>query len=201
MKNNRLVNITYIFACAVFLGGLTPSFLSYAQDAHEERAIHKEHAERFEIRFMQDMSDHHLSAIEEGNLCVRKATRDELKEMCRQIISDQAHEIEKIQDWLEEWYGISYTPQLRDDDERMIEAMKLLEGHNFNIVFMEMMINHHRQAILMSTDALVVAFHHKLLDLARHMIGLQADEARQFRAWLDDWYGVHAIMPEIGPRG
>ena len=50
MKNKKLANTAYIFACAIFFGGFISSFLSYAQDAHEERAMHKEHAERFEIR-------------------------------------------------------------------------------------------------------------------------------------------------------
>lgn len=197
MEKKKLGSIFYRLVFVVFLT-ITPFSATYAQDAQDDL---EGQAERFEIMFMENMSDHHLAAVEMGNLCVQKATRNELKETCRQIVANQTNEIKEMQSLLRTWYGISYEPRLRDDNERMIEELRRLSGQSFDIEFMKGTTNHHRQAILMSADALVVAFHRELLDLANNIAVTQADEARQFRAWLNDWYRIRVIMPEIGPRG
>lgn len=181
----------------LFCGGL--AFLpAFAQEEQQQNAAR---AEQFEIRYMEELSDHHLAAIEKGNLCVENAERDELRDLCTQMVAAQDSDIEAMRGWLGEWYGISYDPQLRNDAERTLERLREVEGEDFDRAFMEMMVNHHRQAILLSADALVAGFHPELLDLAHRTANTQADEARQLRGWLSEWHEFEVIRPEFGPRG
>lgn len=65
--------------------------------------------EEFEIEFMQSMIKHHEKAIKSAGKCVEKAYHPELVEMCHDIIATQQAEIEQMQAWLCEWYGICKT--------------------------------------------------------------------------------------------
>lgn len=60
----------------------------------------------FEIEFMQSMIKHHEGAIKEGEKCLAKAYHPELLSLCQNIIETQTAEIEQMQSWLCEWYGI-----------------------------------------------------------------------------------------------
>jgi uncharacterized protein (DUF305 family) len=62
--------------------------------------------EEFEIEFMQMMIKHHRGAIKEGEKCLDKAYHTQLLELCGNIIVTQTQEIETMQTWLCEWYGI-----------------------------------------------------------------------------------------------
>lgn len=67
-------------------------------------------AGRAEVRFMQGMIDHHQMAIDMANHCLTRASTDEVREICAAVIAAQTPEIEMMQGWLAEWYGVSYTP-------------------------------------------------------------------------------------------
>jgi uncharacterized protein (DUF305 family) len=60
----------------------------------------------FEIEFMQMMIKHHLAAIREASKCVERVYHEELRELCENIITTQAAEIEQMRSWLCQWYGI-----------------------------------------------------------------------------------------------
>ena len=60
----------------------------------------------FEIEFMESMIKHHLGAIKEGEKSLDRAYHPELLHLCQNIIDTQMMEIEMMQGWLCEWYGI-----------------------------------------------------------------------------------------------
>jgi uncharacterized protein (DUF305 family) len=66
----------------------------------------------FEIEFMQSMIKHHERALKEGKKCLDKAYHPELLSMCQNIIETQTAEIEQMQSWLCEWYGICKTSEM-----------------------------------------------------------------------------------------
>ena len=164
------------------LGAGTPPLLSAA-------ATHRGTA-RYEIRFLQDMIDHHAMAVETAELCVAKAIHEDLRQLCEQIIAAQSAEIEQMQRWLEQWYGNSYEPQMKPGDERMIERLASLSGAEFEIAFMQMMIEHHEAAIREAEECLRRAGHQQLRQLCENIIETQSAEIEQMRAWLCEWYGI-----------
>jgi uncharacterized protein (DUF305 family) len=61
---------------------------------------------RLEAVFMAMMIPHHEGAIEMANLALDRAAHDELKALARAIIASQSAEIEQMNRWLAEWYGM-----------------------------------------------------------------------------------------------
>jgi uncharacterized protein (DUF305 family) len=145
---------------------------------------------KYEIDFMTDMIDHHAMAIQMATMCVEKAVHEELRSLCQEIIAAQQQEIQQMQTWLMEWYGISYSPQMTPGDMRMMEKMAELSGAEFEIEFMEMMIKHHLKAIREASKCVERVFHTELHELCENIIVTQAAEIEQMRTWLCQWYGI-----------
>ncbi|MBZ0157064.1 MAG: DUF305 domain-containing protein [Alphaproteobacteria bacterium] len=174
----------------VFLIALTLVFAFAVAHATTGRAIAHPSPELFEIRFLEATIDHHAMAVEMATLCEQQAARSELKTLCRTISSTQSQEIEEMQAWLQSWYEITYEPRMNDADERMINELERLKGADFDTAFMLEMSTHHRTAIRMASDALLLAFHEDLLELATDITATQGEEIRQMREWLCDFYEV-----------
>lgn len=140
---------------------------------------------RFEIRFMENMIDHHQGGIEMSRLCVEKAVHAELRQICQSIIAAQSSEIQLMQSWLGSWYGEAHTPRSSNAGMNKLER---LSGAAFEIQYMEMISDHHAEALKDSTDCLLRAYHKDLRDLCERMINAQAHEINVFRTWLCQWY-------------
>ena len=145
---------------------------------------------RYEIDFMQDMIDHHAMAVMMAEMCFDKAIHKELRRLCQDIIAAQTAEIEQMQAWLQEWYGISYEPQMKPSDQRMMERMAALSPEEFEIEFMQMMIEHHEQAIREGETCLRRAYHRELIELCENIIETQTAEIELMQEWLCEWYGI-----------
>lgn len=147
-------------------------------------------AAHYEIDFMTDMIDHHHMAIMMSEMCLEKAVHEELRALCEQIIAAQQAEIALMQGWLQGWYGISYAPQMKPGDERMMEKLAALSPEEFEIAFMEMMIKHHAKAVKEGEHCLERAYHEELRQLCENIIATQTEEIALMQAWLCAWYGI-----------
>ena len=200
MRSLRLL----VMAAAVFTvscadgpqSPVSPTSTAAAPTAQNNGAIAstaapKNSAAKFEQDFMMDMIDHHEMAIQMAQLCLDKQTPHdaELDPTCNNIITTQRREQQQMQTWLREWYGISYQPQMKPGDMRMIERMGALSGAEFEIEFMEMMIRHHRKAVREGEQCVRKAYHEELIQMCRNIIEAQTEEIRQFEQWLCQWYG------------
>ena len=145
-------------------------------------------AANFEVKFMTGMIDHHQMAIEMAEICLQKATHEELRSMCQQVIAAQSAEIEEMQAWLSDWYGITYEPTMKPGDEKMLERLASLSGAEFEISFMEMLIKHHEKAIKEARKCLDKAAHAELRELCENIIRTQSAEIAQLQSWLCEWY-------------
>ena len=146
-------------------------------------------AATFESKFMTDMIDHHQMAIEMAEICLDRAVHEELRTTCQNIIATQSAEIQQMQAWLQDWYGITYEPVMKPSDEKMMERLASLSGAEFEIAFMEMMIKHHEKAIKEGRHCLDKAYHAELREMCEDIIATQSAEIAQMEAWLCQWYG------------
>lgn len=144
---------------------------------------------RYEIRFMKGMFDHHQMAIEMADMCLERALHEELRTLCGNIVSAQSAEIEEMQSWLDDWYGVSYGPRSTDEQQAQMEELASLSGGDFEIAFMEMMIEHHETAVKRGSRCTESAYHEELVSMCREMVETQTAEIEQMREWLCDWYG------------
>lgn len=142
---------------------------------------------KFEIRFMENMIDHHAMAIMMAEMCTMKAMHPELVTLCENIIATQSAEIEMMQAWLQEWYGISYEPKVHMGE---MQGLVKMDPAQFEEWFMKRMISHHAKAIQEADDCLEEAYHSELISFCQNMIVMQSEEIETMQAWLCEWYGV-----------
>jgi len=160
-------------------------------------------AGRAEMRFLEGMIDHHQMALDMANDCLAKATTEVIMTTCQNIIDAQTPEIETMQGWLLAWYNIEYTPMPMMDMDMgmggmnhsgmagmpatdpammmgMMAGLNRLEGVEYEIAFLESMIDHHDDAIHMSERILERApdgtAHTELREIAQQIIDDQTSE-------------------------
>lgn len=152
---------------------------------------------QYEVRFMTDMIDHHMMAVEMAEICLSNAVHPELLAMCQDIIAAQTQEIQTMQSWLQDWYGVSYQPQMSPGMQAQMDRLAQLYGSEFEIEFMKMMIRHHWKAVVRASGCLDKAYHSELIEMCGDIVEAQVAEITQMRTWLCQWYGVC----NYGPKG
>ncbi len=167
-------------------------------------------AGRSEIRFLEGMIDHHQLALDMAADCLNKAQTAEMTALCQGVIEAQSAEIEQMQGWLLDWYGIQYAPVSMiemiampeaSEDEMdhgrhttdavitdppmtmgMFAGFNRLEGIDYEIAWLESMIDHHDDALHMSERVLGVVAHDSLRELAQTIIDAQTAEIDKWKA-------------------
>jgi uncharacterized protein (DUF305 family) len=81
---------------------------------------------------------------------------------------------------------------MKPKDMRMMEMMDTMSPADFEVAFMEHMIEHHAGAIKAAEKLMKRAYHQDLLDMAEDIIATQSHEIEMMEMWLWDWYGVSA---------
>jgi uncharacterized protein (DUF305 family) len=177
-----------LIASGVFLALSTASAAEPAPDTATAK---------YEVRFMTNMIDHHTMAIRMGEVCLVNAIHDELRALCQNIITAQMQERAMMQSWLQQWYGISYTPEMNPGMMNQIEKLSRLNGADFEIEFMKSMIRHHYQAVIEGAQCMERAYHQELKTLCENIVQAQTQEIQLMRTWLCQWYSIC----NWGPKG
>lgn len=142
----------------------------------------------FEIRFMEDMIDHHARGADMATLCLARAGNAELLSLCDDIAKTQRAEIAKMQGWLRDWYGETSTPHKTAHSISDMKHLASLSGGAFEQEFMQRMSGHHMTAIEQSAQCLLRTSHHELNRLCGDIIRTQTEEIQKMRVWLCKWY-------------
>lgn len=191
MSLSRFVGVLFLASTACLDAGdparTSPSSLS-AVEAGREPAPQRS-AARYEVRFMTDMIDHHHMAVMMGELCLDRAVHEELRAMCEQIIAVQTAEIEQMQSWLADWYGVEHEPVMTAGMEQRMQRLASTSGAEFEIMFLESMIRHHAGAVREGEHCVERAYHEALIELCHGIVESQTAEIEQMEAWLCEWYG------------
>jgi len=139
-----------------------------------------------EYEFLVHMIPHHAEAVSTAEILKENTEREAMKRFAEDIIRTQSEEIELMTSWLEAWYPerdhhINYQPMMRD--------LENLTGEKLDRAFLEDMIPHHMEAIMMSQQLLSrgLAEHEEVASLARSIRNTQRDEIRMMRSWMAQW--------------
>jgi len=172
-------------AVAVLAVGLT----TLAAPAGAEEPAPDQSTARYEVDFLMDMIDHHAMAVQMADMCTDKAVHEDLRAMCEDIKTSQSAQIDQMQGWLQDWYGVTHEPEMTPGQMRQMDKLASLSGAEFEIEFMESMIKHHRAAIREGEQCLKRAYHDELKGLCQNIIATQSAEIAQMQQWLCQWYG------------
>ena len=168
----------------VILLGIAPSASA------DEPALDTEDAS-FEVDFLTMMIDHHQMAVHMSELCVERAVHERLASLCEDIMAEQAAEIEQMQGWLLDWYAVEHEPSMADPEHHMqMEHLETLSGEEFEMAFLEMMIEHHAMAVVDGVECIQRAAHPELRSLCVGIVSSQMREIVKMQVWLCRWYGV-----------
>lgn len=192
-KTTNMLKITQLvqrslFAGFLALGIVTASLFAAAPAPNPDAA-------EFEKDFMMEMIPHHMMAVSMAEACVDKAVHEDLRSQCEDMIESQTAEVEQMEMWLHDWYGVATSSDHMMDEKmhrkhmRDMRRLGRLDGRKFEIRFMEMMIPHHKQAVEMAEICLDEAYHEELETMCQDMIAEQTREIKLFAQWLCDWYG------------
>ena len=117
-----------------------------------------------DVKFMQDMISHHAQALEMTELLASRSERDVMRRLAQRIELSQEDEITMMQEWLRARNrevtavdarhapGTALMPGMLQAAE--LSRLEAARGIEFDRVFLELMIKHHRGALTM-VDTLV----------------------------------------------
>lgn len=171
----------------VILTLLASLMMAFATPVLADAPAPDQQTSKYEIKFMENMIDHHAMAVMMAEMCLMKAVHPELIATCENIMATQSAEIEMMQMWLQDWYGISYEPDMHMGE---MEGHMMMDPAQFEEWFMKRMISHHATAIKKAEDCLEEAYHGELINMCQNIIVTQSQEIEMMQAWLCEWYGV-----------
>jgi uncharacterized protein (DUF305 family) len=181
-----------LFAAAVLAacGGNDPSGSGGAQQAPQPNDA--------DVAFAQAMIPHHREATKMAGLVADRTERTELRTLAGNIVKTQSAEITTMEGWLRDW-GRSVTPEgsmpgmeagghagsmMDPADMKMLEG---LSGAEFDLKFIDMMIEHHTSAIEMAKTEQRDGSLPEVKELAGDVIRDQQREIDQMTAWREAW--------------
>lgn len=190
---NRRRTGSILTALAVALAPVAGVAVAAAPAAVADAPASSEQAERFEVDFLTGMIDHHHMAVMMSQMCLEKAVHDELIATCEDIIATQTAEIETMQGWLMDWYGLEHMPDMTG--MQSMQRFHDLDGEEFEIAFMRSMIRHHWGAVREAETCLARAEHDDLLAMCAEIKTVQLCEIEMMQNWLHEWYGLPGGRP------
>ena len=153
--------------------------------------------ESYDEAYIADMLAHHEGALNMSEMVSAGTERPELIQLAQTIMQTQSQELMKMQTWQQEW-GYERTMgghgshagmgnEMSGDMMMMGEELTGLKGFEFDKKFLELMIEHHQQAVDMSKYADTNASHQELKNLAGAVITAQEAEIAQMKQWQTEW--------------
>lgn len=141
--------------------------------------------DRINRKFIEEMIPHHKMAIAMAEVEISKGTDPEVKAIAEQIKSKQTAENEQLKNWYKQWYGSD--PKEESMDMSMVEELK--NSSSVDMMFVEMMIDHHKEAISMARKELMMGKRQELKDFAQMTINEQQKEIEEMEQMLEEMEG------------
>ncbi|CAM5235666.1 DUF305 domain-containing protein [Streptomyces coeruleorubidus] len=156
-----------------------------------------------DVMFAQMMIPHHEQALEMSELADGRASDAEIKSLAADIEKAQDPEIRTMKSWLKAWgkpesagesmpgmdhgsggmdHGSGMSGMMSDEDMKKLEAAK---GTEFDRMFAELMIEHHKGAITMAEDEQKKGRDATAKKLAADVVRTQSAEVEKFEKILD----------------
>lgn len=200
-SSSRRPILTAALAVALSLGACSTS-TDTAGDPPATGTVQTSH-NSVDTQFAQQMIVHHEGAVEMAGMAQERAATPEVQDLAGQIEAAQGPEIEVMRAWLEEWdepaapeddmggmdHGDMGSAAMEMDGLSQEEAMAelgSLSGVEFDRRFLELMIEHHRGAVMMAEMAESDGQDPQAQDLAEQVVQDQEAEIEHMEQLLED---------------
>jgi len=157
----------------------------------------------YDLQFIYTMTKHHQMAVGMGEMAGQKATDAKVKEFGRMVVEDQKKDIARLTAWRSQWYAgapDAHNMQLPGASSMDMDMghMQTMKGHDFDMMFVEMMIPHHKGALEMSRDALQKSVRPEIKAFAQETVDKQLKEIDAMEAWKQSMGGMGKKMGKMG---
>lgn len=169
------------------MGGETASTMSHTMPMESSPAAA---TAPYDLQFLDTMSKHHQGAVEMAAMARGKIEHPGLQKLVERIPGDQQKESDQMKAWRDQWYpGAALAENMEmpgmaasmNMDMGMMKTMGA--GHDYDVMFIDMMVPHHEGALVMSREALTRAEHPEVKTLAQQIIDAQTREIEQMKKW------------------
>lgn len=185
---------TMTLMVAALIGSTATSVSAQGHAGHDQKANQPAAGTPYDLQFLDSMTMHHQHGVEMAKLAQEKASHAELKAFAQKAVEDQQKEIDQMKRWRDQWYAgkpeamnMNMPGMSHNMDMGKLQAAS---GHEFDMMFLDMIIPHHQGAIDMSQDALKKASHQEIKTFARQTASKQQKEKAQLARWKSAWAGA-----------
>lgn len=193
MRIQRLVGV---LAAAATAGGLlagcgtktTPSPAPPPPRAASSAAANpQQQHNQADVVFLQNMIPHHAQAIAMSQMASNQATSPQVKDLATRINTEQSPQTQQMSDLLTAWGAP--TPATNTGMGTMGglghgQTPAVMSGALFDRMFLQMMIVHHQDAVIMSQTELVQGSNPATRNLAQQIISAQQAQINEMQALL-----------------
>jgi uncharacterized protein (DUF305 family) len=144
--------------------------------------------------FAQQMIPHHRQAVAMAELAATRAFSPEVKALAAKIREEQGPEIRTMSGWLRSWGERvpENMPGMDDPGHAMpgmmgageMDQLSKASGRSFDTMFLQMMITHHRGAVMMARPEGSTGSYSPAKDLAETIVASQNKEIDQMKSLL-----------------
>lgn len=136
-------------------------------------------------RFIDGVIAHHLNAIYMAKQALENSKRQEIKDLAKEIIAVDEKNIEELYDWKKDWYG--NTRQITNYEKINLGT----SDENFDLRFLNALIAHHEDAIIVSKEIRTKSNRSEILNLADAIITNLSKGVVGLSKWRSEWYQVN----------
>lgn len=159
--------------------GLTPQYSMYERNTMDlgrpDRTL--------DLRYINAMIAHHRGAMLLAEQA-KKSERAEVRELADAILAGEPKLIEELYGWKRDWYG---------DTRSVADPIGVRLGDynkTFDLRFLNALIAHHENGILMTQDVRVKSSRTEILDNADAVETFLTGSGEMLKEWRKNWYNV-----------
>lgn len=143
-------------------------------------------------RYIDAMIAHHRGAMLLAEKA-RKSERPEIRDLASAILKDEPKNIDELYRWKKTWYGDSRS--VRDPLVAQLGPV----DRSFDLRFLNSLIAHHRNGILMTREIRLKSGRPEILDNADAVEQFLTGGIAMLRSWRTKWYNVTEPQPLAVP--
>lgn len=141
-----------------------------------------------DLRYIDAMIAHHRGAMmlaEEA----RQSPRQEIRDLTVEILKDEPKNIDELYRWKKAWYND--TRSVRDPQVSKLGTV----DKTFDLRFLNALIAHHRNGIVMTREIRLKSSRSEILDNADAVEQFLSGGIAMLRSWRTKWYNVTEPQP------
>lgn len=138
-----------------------------------------------DMRFIDGVIAHHLNAIHMAQQALKNSKRQEIKDLAQEIIAVDEKSIQELYSWKKSWFN--NTRQITDYEKINLGP----SDESFDLRFLNALIAHHEDAIMVSKEIRTKSSRSEILNLADTIINGLSKGIVDLSKWRTEWYQIN----------